>query len=125
MNELFKFCGQATPVCFNMQQHMAVILITNLAKEEDITKQRNPLTNEMFIKICRAGSIRTASDNIKFFMKVTILALIISPRSNEMFQKTQSKADDYKYPSEKEVTMVHTRKDYEFFDKKRKTYYKI
>ena len=125
MNELFKFFGQPPPVCFDTQQHMATILISNLAKEEDIANQRDPLTNEMFVDICRAGETRSASDEVKLFKKVTILARIVGPRSSKLFQEAQSKVDIYKCLSGKEVIIAHTREDYEFFDKKRKTYCKI
>ena len=88
--------------------------------EEDIAKQRSPITKEMFAAMAdkAISSKEDSIDSVIFdwfcFIRITGL------RVAEYAQRSQTKVDVHEYPSGKRVTKAFIANDWKFYDKKGK-----
>ena len=115
---LFEMRDFANPVNFNDDQNWTNILISNLQCEEDIAKQRNPLTTEIFAEL-KSMADKESQDSVESVVfNFVALGRVVGPRAGEYAQKTQTKVEVHKYPSGKEVIKAFLADDFEFYDSK-------
>ena len=116
--ELFTLRGFDSPVDLDDKSNWVTIIVSNLEKEEEITRQRSPLTSKICAELKRMAdtshndSLEMLVFNIKAFGRIT------GPRVSEYAQTSQDKVDVHKYPSGNEVIKAFIAEDFEFFDKK-------
>jgi hypothetical protein len=95
---------------------MCTRIILAREKEEDIAKQRSPITREMFVALCHLAN-NASADSLEavvadWFKFIRITGL----RCAEYAQKTQSAIDEHKYPSGKRVVKAFIPTDWTFYD---------
>ena len=118
INTLFDLRNFELPIEFSNKMNMVAKTIANLKKEEDVAKQRSPLTAEIFVHLKKLAdeSFRDSESNAVFdwFCVIRILGF----RCAQYAQKTQTKVEIHKYPSGKQVVKAFVRADWTFYDKK-------
>jgi hypothetical protein len=115
VNTLFRLQSLPAPVDLSDWTNMCARIILAREKEEDIAKQRSPITREMFAALCNLAN--KASANLleaviaDWFKFIRITGL----RCAENAQKTQSVFDEHEYPSGKRVMKVFIPTDWKFY----------
>ena len=117
VNDLFERRMIALPIDLTDKTHPVTVILSNLEREEDVARQRAPLTPEMYAELLAMARQPGASEEIKLLARWATLAKILGPRPCEWCQKTQSKVEYHEYPSGKKVVKAFTRLDFEFFDR--------
>jgi len=117
INDLFIARNFKAPIDLNNPTNPAAIIYKNLQTEEDIAKQRSPITQEMYKELLRQGDESPVGSELWLLAKAASLARLIGPRAAEFLQTTQSKVDTHKYNSGNLVTKAFIRRDFTFFDK--------
>ena len=102
INELHKLRGFQQPI-FNSRDNTPFVLIKALKDEENIAKQRRPITEDMASEMIREGNNSNKLSKKALIKDLTIFARQVGPRAAEIAQKTQSKADTHTYPSGRSV----------------------
>ncbi len=103
INTLFWLRNLPAPADLSDQTNMWARIILAREKEEDIAKQWNPITREMFAALCDLA--KKASANLleavvaDWFKFIRITGL----RCAEYAQKTQSAFNEHKYPLGKHI----------------------
>jgi hypothetical protein len=117
INMLFHLCNFPIPADFLDWNNICTILISGREKEENIARQRSPITRKMFAALKTLGnksdinSPETVIADWFTFIRVTGLQVA------EYAQQTKSKIDVHKYPSGKWVTKAFLPTDWIFYDK--------
>lgn len=98
VNALFKKRNLPMPIDFKDSEDMVNILVSNLAKEEDIANQRSPFTPQMVNEFFRRG--QTADPDS---LEALVLDIIkggrgMGYRASETSTTTNSRPDYYTYP---------------------------
>ena len=116
INTLFQLRNLPAPADLSDQTNMCAKIILAREKEEDITKQRSPITREMFAAFCDLANKAPANlleavvaDWFKF-IRITGLRCV------EYAQKTQSAFNEHEYPSGKRVVKAFIPTDWTFYD---------
>jgi len=117
INDLFSMRGFMHPADFNDKQNMSAQLFQALKEEEDVARQRDPITTQTFATMAkRAATAHRDSPEVvvfQFFCLIKILGL----RKAEYAQKVQTKVEIHTYPvSNKKVVMAFIRKDWIFYN---------
>jgi hypothetical protein len=114
---LFCLCNFPTPADFLDWNNICTILISGREKEENIARQRSPITREIFAALKTLGN-KSDIDSPEIvvadwftFIRVTGLQVAKYAR------QTKSKIDVHKYPSGKWVTKAFLPTDWIFYDK--------
>jgi hypothetical protein len=103
INTLFQLKNFPIPADLSDWTNTCAVIISGQEKEENVARQRSPLTRELFAELlqCRAklatDSLEAVVTNWFTFIRVTELRLA------EYVQKNKSKVDVHNYPSDKQV----------------------
>ena len=116
INELHKLRGFQQPI-FNNRENAAFVLIKALKDEENIAKQRKPITELMASEIINTGNKSHKLSKEALVKDIGIAARQVGPRAAEYAQKTQTKADVHTYPSGKQVIKALCANRIKFYDK--------
>jgi hypothetical protein len=117
INMLFRHCNYPIPADFLDRNNICTILISEREKEENIARQRSPITREMFATLKMLGnesdidSPETVITNWFTFIRVNGIRVI------KYAKQTESKIDVHEYPSGKRVTKAFLPMDWIFYDK--------
>ena len=117
INDLFTARNFKAPIELNNPTNPAAIIYKNLQTEEDIAKQRSPITKEMYTELLRQGKESPEGSELWLLSKAASLARLIGTRAGEFLQTTQAKVNKHRYPSGNEVTKAFIRNDLTFIDK--------
>ena len=118
VNHLFTLRDFPAPCKFDDKENMIATIIHNLEREEDIATQRSPLTSEIFAELKRMADATPEDSPENAVFNIVCFGRITGPRASEYAQKTQTKVEQHKYPSGKEVIKAFVSDDFEFYDKK-------
>ncbi len=117
INILFELRGFKPPADFSEPGNVVNILVSNLKKEEDVAKQRNPLDNAIFAKLLEKATKAASKDSADIVLFNTVaLGRITGHRLSEYAQTKHSKVERHRYPSGREVLKAFTANDFIFFD---------
>jgi len=117
INDLFTARCFKAPIDLNSPTNPAAIIYKNLQIEEEIAKQRSPITKEMYTELLRQGKDSPVGSELWLLAKAATLARLIGTRAGEFLQTTQAKVDKHRYPSGEEVIKAFVRRDFTFIDK--------
>ena len=97
---------------------MPNIIVSNLEKEEDIAKQRCPITDQIYAEVQRRAEASKDKDSPESVLsQVLAFGSRTGPRAGEIAQTTQTKVDYHIYPSGAKVIRAFVPDDFEFYDK--------
>lgn len=117
INTLFELRGFKSPANFSEPSNVVNILVSNLKKEEEVAKQRNPLDNATFAKLLDKATKAVSKDSVDVVLFNTVaLGRITGHRLAEYAQTKQTKVERHRYPSGREVVKAFTANDFIFFD---------
>ena len=117
VNTLFTLRAFPPPANFDDPFNMSAILICNLAREENIARQRSPLDNAIFARMQQTSANNPSRDSVdSVLFNAVALGRITGFRLGEFAQTKQSVIDYHTYPSGKKVVKAMTSNDFEFFD---------
>ncbi len=116
INTLFRLREFPIPADLSDQANTCAVIISGREKEENVARQRSPITRELFAELLQHGA-KSTTDSLKAvvtdwftFIRVTGLQLA------EYVQKTKSKVDVHNYPSSKQVIKAFLPTDWIFYD---------
>lgn len=118
INELYKCREFGIPAHLSNPENYSAQIIDNWQKEEDIARQRNPITAEIFAWLIKEAKKHPPDSEIVVVAEWFCLIKITGCRSCEYAQNTQTKVEVHVYPSGKKVTKAFIRKDWVFYDDK-------
>ncbi len=119
INELFKLQDMKPPVIVADPQNISGILINNLVKEEDITRQHGPLDSYIFTELLRKSNISWSQDSEHSTLFDLIkIGCYMGPCMSEYAQTSDKNVDYHMYPSVKQVIKVFIASNFMFYDKK-------
>ena len=120
INTLFELRNFDIPGDISDKENSCSKIIHAREREEDIAKQRSPITKEMFAAMAdKATSSKEDSINpviFDWFCFIRITGLRVA----EYAQRYQTKVDVHEYPSGKRVTKAFIANDWKFYDRKGK-----
>ncbi len=98
------------------QANTCAVIISGQEKEENVARQRSPLTRELFAELLQCGA-KSATDSLEavvtdWFTIIRVTGL----RLAEYAQKNKSKVDVHNYPSDKQVIKAFLPTDCIFYD---------
>jgi hypothetical protein len=118
INLLFRLQNMEAQIDTSDPNNMAGILINNLVKEEDITRQRSPLDSNIFAKLLQKLNVSCSPDSEqRTLFDLVALGCCIGPRVSKYAQTMDKNMDYHVYPSGKEVIKAFTANNFRFFDK--------
>ncbi len=118
VNNLFKLRSFSPPADLSNLNNMTAIILNNMLREEDITRQRAPLDNEIFAELPRTAIASKGKDLVSdLLFNVVALGCYIGPCLSEYAQTTQDKVDHHTYPSSKMVIKAFIANDFIFYNK--------
>ncbi|KAL7524435.1 hypothetical protein ACHAXR_003466 [Thalassiosira sp. AJA248-18] len=117
VNALFQAREFPIPANFIDKMNMTTKLYKALEKEEDIAKQRSPLTPQIFAMLKKIADARDEDSPESVVFDWFCINRILGLRSCEYAQKTQVKIEKHEYPSGKVVVKAFVRSDWIFYDK--------
>jgi hypothetical protein len=80
VNSLFKLRTFSTPANLSDPNNMTAILLNNMLWEEDIARQRAPLDNKIFAKLCRMAIASKCKDSVSYLLfDIVALGRYIGP----------------------------------------------
>jgi hypothetical protein len=116
INKLFQLRNFKPPADLSDRTNMCMRILFVREKEEDIARQRSPISREMFASLLELAK-HSAPDSLEvnvadwmIFVRITGL------RCAEYAQKNQSDVDEHLYPSGKGVVKAFLPTDWEFYD---------
>ena len=116
INKLFQLRNFKPPADLSDRTNMCARILFAREKEEDIARQRSPISREMFASLLEMAK-HSAPDSLEvnvadwmIFVRITGL------RCTEYAQKNQSGVDEHLYPSGKRVVKAFLPTDWEFYD---------
>ena len=118
INELFTCRHFEIPANLSNPENYSAKLIDNWQREEDIARQRNPITAEILAWLIKEAKKAPPDSEIVVVAEWFCLIKIIGCRGCEYAQNTQTKVEVHVYPSGKRVTKAFIRKDWIFYDSK-------
>jgi hypothetical protein len=118
INLLFKLRDMKPPINMADPNNISGILINNLAKEEDIPRQRSPLDSAIFAKLLRKLNVsRSLDSEQRTLFDLVVLGCYIGPRVSKYAQTMGKNMDYHIYPSGKKVIKAFTANNFRFFGK--------
>jgi len=118
VNILFQLCNCTIPADLSDKENICSKIIKTREQEEDIARQRSPITNEIFTYLLSRNRDNALQDS--FEAAVTdfmIIIRLLGLRVSEYAQTTQNKIDVHEYPSGKRVIKAFTPLDFITYDK--------
>ena len=117
INALFELRGFQAPINSSDPNNVGTIVISNLSKEENISRKRSPLDAKIFAGLQRmADESKSADSDVNLLLDVTIIGRYVGPRVSEYAQKQKNKVDYHVYPSGTRVVKAWTEGDFCFRD---------
>jgi hypothetical protein len=99
---------------------MTAILLNNMLREEDITRQCAPLDNKIFAELRRMAIASKCKDSVSdLLFDIVALNRYIGPCLSKYAQTTQDKVDHHTYPSGKTVIKAFIANNFIFYDEKK------
>jgi len=117
INTLFELRNLPIPSDFKDPDNMCVKLHAALDKEENIAKQRSPLTKEMFAWMVSLGKASPINSAISVLYDWFCVIRIGGFRCAEYAQTKQTSIDVHEYPSGRKVVKAFTAADWTFYAK--------
>ena len=116
INTLFRLRHFNNPADLSDRTNMCYKIILAREKEENIARQRSPITREMFAALLDLAK-KSPVDSVEAVVADWfILIRITGLRCAEYAQKTQSTFDEHEYPSGKRVIKAFISTDWKFYD---------
>jgi hypothetical protein len=116
---LFKLQDMKPPVNVVNPNNILGILIKNLVKEEDITRQRSQLDSDIFTKLlCKSNVSWSWDSKHSTLFNLVAIGCYIGPRVSKYAQTSNKNMDYHVYPSGKQVIKAFIASDLTFYDKK-------
>jgi len=118
VNILFQLRNCTIPADLSDKENICSKIIKAREQEEDIARQRSPITNKIFAYLLNRNRDNALQDS--FEATVTdfmIIIRLLGLRVSEYAQTTQNKIDVHKYPSGKRVIKAFTPLDIIIHDK--------
>ena len=96
---------------------MMAILLNYMLREEDIARQRAPLDNKKFAKLCQTATASKCKDSVSdLFFNVVALGCYIGPCLSKYAQTTHH----HTYPSGKTVIKAFIANDFIFYNERKR-----
>jgi hypothetical protein len=93
------------------------ILINNLVKKEDITRQRSPLGSDIFTELlCKSNVSQSRDSKHSTLFDLVAMGHYIGPRVSEYTQTSDKNVDYHVYPSGKQVIKAFIASNFTFYD---------
>jgi hypothetical protein len=119
INALFKQRDMKPPVNVADPNNISGILINNLVKEEDISRQRSPLDSDIFTELlCKSNVSWSWDSKHSTFFDLVMIGRYIGPRVSKYAQTSDKNVDYHVYPSGKQVIKAFIASNFTFYDKK-------
>ncbi len=119
VNMLFILRGMPVPYISGDKSNDSTVAIVNLADEENIAVQRNPLTEDIAAECVKLGKKAHPNSAESLITNILCLGRYIGPRLSEYAQKQQTKIVYHTWKSGKKIVRSWILQDFKFFDKKR------
>lgn len=116
MNELFRKQDHPLPIDFSNGQNEGAILIANLAAEENIAKQRAPLTNRIMAALFELANSSHINSPENAVANIVAIGRYLGFRVSEYAQTQQNKVDYHVYASGTKVIKAFIMADWIFRD---------
>jgi hypothetical protein len=116
INTLFRLRQFDIPADLSDRTNICFKIIHAREKEENIARQRSPITREMFAALLDLAKKSTADSIEVVVADWFIFIRITGLRCAEYAQKTQSTIEEHEYPSGKRVIKAFIPTDWEFYD---------
>lgn len=116
INELHSLRGLPAPIC-KTKADPVWRLISNLQKEEDIARRREPVTKQMAAKLIKNGRGENFLSKEALIADITVINREMGCRAAELVQTKVGKPDTHRYPSGKTVIKSICRSWVKCYDK--------
>ena len=121
INTLFRLRNFKSPADLSDRTNMCTKIIIAREREENVAKQRSPITREMYstlLDLAKESDIDSLESVVAdWFTLIRITGL----RCSEYAQKNQSDIDEYEYPSGKRVIKAFIWNDWKFYNSNGRT----
>ncbi len=118
INVLFKLQDNVPPVDMANSNNISGILINNLVKEEDITRQRSPLDSDIFTELlCKSNVSWSRDSKHSTLFNLVAIGCYIGPCVSKYAQTSDKNVDYHVYPSGKQVIKAFIASNFTFYDK--------
>ena len=117
INELFTRRNFPVPADFNDSQNVITTQLKALQGEEDIARQRAPLTDEIFVQLKKLADSSPQDSVYRVVFDWFCMNRLLGLRGSEYAQRTQNCIDVYEYASSNKVVKAFIPKDLIFYDK--------
>ena len=116
VNQLFLKSNLQKPIDLANRSLQTTILYKNIRAEENVAKQRRPLTNMTVAKILELGKRNTPNSKEALIADLIGFASQVGPRAAEIVQKTKKVVGIHTYPSGKTVIKAICADRVKFYD---------
>lgn len=117
VNELFRLRDMPLPYDPSNKRNDSTVAIANLADEETIANQREPLTEPMAAEAIRIGQQAHEDSVDNLTANIICLARFVGPRLSEYACKQQTKISYHTYRSRTKIVRPWIAEDFQFYDK--------
>lgn len=118
VNQLFSLRGMPLPFHSEDKRNDSYIAISNLADEETVALQREPLTEAIAAEAISLGQQAHHDSVDSLVANIICLARFVGPRLSEYGNKQQKKITYHTWGSGRTIVRSWIAKDFTFFDKK-------
>jgi hypothetical protein len=120
VHNLFKLRSFSPPAALSNPNNMTEILLNNMLQEEDVTRQRALLDNEIFTKLRQMATASKCKDSVSdLLFDVVALGCYIGSCLSIYAQTPQDKVNHHTHPSGKMVIKAFIANDFIFYNKKK------
>jgi len=116
VNNLFRLRGMQLPYDPSNKQNDSTVAIANLADEETIANQREPLTEPIAAEAIRIGQEAHQDSVDNLVANIICLGRFIGPRLSEYACNTQKKVTYHKFRSGNTIVRPWIPQDFRFYD---------
>jgi hypothetical protein len=121
VNNLFKLRCFSPPADLSNPNNMTAILLNNLIREEDITRQHALLDKKKFAELRQTASASKCKDSVSDLLFDDVaLGCYIGPCLREYAQTTQDKVNHLTYPSGKMAIKAFIANNFIFYNEKKR-----
>jgi hypothetical protein len=126
VNNLFKLWLFSPPANLSDPNNMMAILLNNMLQEEDIARQRAPLDNNFFDKLCQTATASKCKDSVRdLLFDIVALGCYIGLSLSKYAQTTQDKVNYHTYPSGTTVIKAFIANNFIFYDDRKRIIKKL
>jgi hypothetical protein len=118
VNKLFEMRKYPIPVDLADKTNMMSKIIHAREHEENIARQRSPLSKEMYVEMAKRAEISSQDSVDSVLFDFFNLIRVGGFRVAEYAQKTQTKIDEFEYGSGNKVVKAFVFTDWSFYDAK-------